>query len=103
MPKQIGRPQSDNPKADRITVRLTESEQKILQECAREFGTTNADILRRGLKLMEIEKNNHFARQLLDAMVLLDEYVVEKRLDLIKPQELQVQKNFEWYYKSIEK
>ena len=102
MPKQLGRPLSDNPKAGRITVRLTENEQKILQECAQKFGTTNAEILRRGLNLMEVEKNT-YARQLLDAIVLLDEYVTEKRLDLIKSQKMQIQKNFEWYYKSIEK
>lgn len=103
MPKQIGRPQSTNPKADRITVRLTEDEQKILQECAKEFGTTSADVLRRGLNLMEVEKNNTYARQLLDGMVLLDEYITKKNPDLIKKQKGQVKENFKWYYESIEK
>ena len=52
---------------------------------------------------MEVEKNNTYARQLLDGIVLLDEYITKKNPDLIKKQKGQVKENFKWYYESIEK
>ena len=101
MSPRTGRPPIENPKSDRVTIRLTEHEQKILSECVEEFGTSNAEVIRRGLALMKAEKNNSEARQLLDAIVLLDDYVSDKRTDLIAKQVEQVKCNFQWFLDSI--
>lgn len=103
MSPRTGRPLKENPKADRITIRLTEHEQKILSECVQSFGTSGAEIMRRGLALMEVEKNNKEARQLMDSIVLLNEFVSEKRADLLHKQLDQVKSNFKWFVESIEK
>lgn len=102
MSPRTGRPLVENPKAERITVRLTEFQQQLIEDCAEQFGTTKADIVCRGIRLMEIEKNNAYARQLLDALVILDE-LVQKDSSLIDKQINQAKANFNWYLDSIKK
>lgn len=101
MSPRTGRPPSENPKLDRITVRLNEYQQQVLKDCAEQFGTTKADIICRGLALMEVERDNQEARQLLDAIVLLNEYAVKGREVLTQKQMEQVKSNFKWYLESI--
>jgi hypothetical protein len=101
MSPRTGRPPIENPKMERITVRLTEYQQKILQKCSEKFGATKADIICRGLALMEVEMEDATARQLLDAMVLFQEFKQEGREDLAKKQAEQIEQNFKWYLKSI--
>lgn len=103
MSPRTGRPPSENPKSDRITVRVTEYEQEIILECVEQFGTTSADVIRRGLALMEVENDNSEARQLLDAIVLLNDIVKRNDKTLIMKQIEQVKRNFEWYLDSITK
>lgn len=105
MSPRTGRPPVKNPKSDRITVRLTESQQKVLDDCAKKIGTSKADIICRGLRIMEIEKDNHEARQLFDALALLDEVVQKEQKDspLVKKQIKQVENNFRKYLDSIKK
>ena len=71
MSPRTGRPPSENPKSDRITVRLDEYQQSALEECAEKFGTSKADVICRGLALMEVEKDNTDIRQMFDAIVIL--------------------------------
>ena len=54
---------------------------------------------------MEIEKDNHEARQLFDALALLDEVVQKEQKDspLVKKQIKQVENNFRKYLDSIKK
>ncbi len=78
MSPRTGRPPSENPKSDRITVRLNEYQQTGLEECAEAFKTSKADIICRGLALMEVEKNNAEARQMFDAIVILFQILERK-------------------------
>lgn len=100
MSPRTGRPPIQNPKTDRVTVRLTDYQQQVLADCAERFGTSKADIICRGLSLMEIEKDNQYARQLLDAIVVLQE-LVEKESPLVNDQIKQVESNMKWYLDSI--
>lgn len=108
MSPRTGRPPIENPKSDRITVRLTENQQKILSECVEKLGTSKADIMCRGLHLMEIAKDSSEARQLFDAIEILNELVQKKSqnplvIEQIQQQIQQVQSNFKWYLDSINK
>lgn len=98
MTPRTGRPMSQNPKNERVTVRLTEYQQALVHECAEKFGTTKADIFCRGLALMGIEKDNEEARQLFDAIVLLHQMKSGKEKQIA-----QVEQNFRWYIESIKK
>ena len=102
MSPRTGRPPTENPKSDRITVRLTEYQQKVLAECAEKLGTSKADIICRGLSLMEVEKDNYEARQLFDAIDLLNEFA-QKNSPLVDKQIKQVESNFKWFLDSIKK
>ena len=101
MSPRTGRPALENPKSDRITIRLTEYEQKILSECREQFGTSNAEIMRMGLSIMEVAKDSREARQLFDAIVLLNEFISDGKKDLIQKQVSQVKNNFVWYLESL--
>lgn len=101
MSPRTGRPPLENPKSDRITIRLTEYEQKILSECREQFGTSNAEIMRMGLSIMEVAKDSREARQLFDAIVLLNEFISDGKKDLIQKQVSQVKNNFVWYLESL--
>lgn len=101
MSPRTGRPPLENPKSDRITIRLTEYEQKILSECREQFETSNAEIMRMGLSIMEVAKDSREARQLFDAIVLLNEFISDGRKDLIQKQVSQVKDNFVWYLESL--
>lgn len=103
MSPRTGRPPLENPKSDRITIRLTEYEQKVLSECRNQFGTSNAEIMRMGLSIMEVAKDSPEARQLFDAIVLLNEFISNGRKDLVQKQIDQVKNNFVWYLESLEK
>lgn len=103
MSPRTGRPPVENPKLDRITVRLNEYEQGILEECTEHFKISNAEVMRRGLSLMEVAKDNEMARQLLDAIILLNEFILKKNADLIPKQIAQVQSNFVWYMESLQR
>lgn len=102
MSPRTGRPPIDNPKAERVTVRLTGHQQKILADCAEKFGTSKADIICRGLSLMEIELINSEARQLLDAIIVLQS-LIDADSPLVNEQVEQVKTNFAWYLDSIKK
>ena len=55
--KRMGRPKSDNPKIVRFEVKLTKSEAEKLQHCADSLKTSKADVVLRGLNLVEVELN----------------------------------------------
>lgn len=101
MSPRTGRPPSENPKFGRITIRLTDYEQKVLLECAKQFGTSNADIFRRGLELMNVEKENGQARQLFDAIVLLQDLIEKENFRLVQGQIEQVKYNFQRFLDSV--
>lgn len=103
MSPRTGRPPIANPKSERVTVRLNEYRQEVLDECAKKFGTTKADIVCRGIDLMEIEKSNSEARQLLDGIVLLHELLQTNDNKLVERQIEQIKENFRWYIESLKR
>lgn len=102
MSPRTGRPPIENPKSDRVTVRLTEYQKQILADCAEKFGTSKADVICRGLNLMGVERDNYEARQLFDAIDLLNE-LVQKNSHLVDNQIKQVECNFKSYLDSLKK
>lgn len=53
MSPQKGRPKSDNPKSDRITVRLDKECSDILNNYCEKEGIERAEGIRRGIKLLK--------------------------------------------------
>ena len=57
MPKKHrGRPTTDNPKTMRVDVRLTEEEQKMLDQYCQQAGVSRPQGLRDGIKALNAEK-----------------------------------------------
>lgn len=50
----MGRP-TDNPKVDKITVRLDEKSSQIMRRYCEQEGIEKAEAVRRGLKKLEVE------------------------------------------------
>lgn len=50
-----GRPKVQNPKNVRLEIRLTENENKILEECAEKLGTTKTEVINKGINLVKEE------------------------------------------------
>lgn len=55
MSPRTGRP-TDNPKPYKITVRLDEESQKILEKYCRQEGIEKGEAVRRGIKRLDAEK-----------------------------------------------
>lgn len=53
MPKKMGRPLSDNPKSYKITVRIDEETNNLLNECCEKLDKNKADVLRLGLNFVK--------------------------------------------------
>ena len=53
MSPKLGRP-TDNPKSERITVRLDENSANILKEYCKQEEIDKAEAVRRGLRMLEI-------------------------------------------------
>lgn len=49
MPKKMGRPKSENPKATQLTVRLDSETLKKLDESAKALNETRVQVIRRGI------------------------------------------------------
>jgi hypothetical protein len=56
--KKLGRP-TDNPRTEKIGVRLSEREMSMLNECAERLGTTRANVIAMGVEKVyqELERN----------------------------------------------
>ena len=54
-PIKKGTKLTNNPKNVRLEIRLTQEESKILTECAERLGTTNTEIINRGVQLVKEE------------------------------------------------
>lgn len=100
MSPRTGRPPIENPKSDRVTIRLTEYEMKILDEYAKKYRAKKTDALRRGLSLMEVATKNNYARQMFDAIVVLQD-LIDRDSNLVNEQIGQVRENFKWYMDSL--
>ena len=50
-PKQRGRPKEINPKNKRFEVRMTEEQEKTLEECSKKAGITKTEVIIRGIEL----------------------------------------------------
>lgn len=55
MSPRTGRPPIENPKSERITVRLGKEESEILNEYCEQEGTERAEAIRRGIKKLTSE------------------------------------------------
>lgn len=55
MSPRTGRPKSDNPKSDRLEIRMTKEESERLIKCSKELGISRTDVLMKGLSLVESE------------------------------------------------
>ena len=50
-----GRPKADNPKNIRLEIRLTQEQNKLLEECAEKLNTTNTEVINKGIVLVKEE------------------------------------------------
>lgn len=110
MSPRTGRPPIANPKIDRVTVRLDDCRSMALERCAKNIGTTKADIISRGIDLLEIADENSQARQLFDAIVLLyelmdreDRYDANEYAGMYSRRLSQIEFNFSEFMKSVKK
>ncbi len=55
MSPRTGRPKSDNPKEDRITVRLDNEHSKILQDYCVQENVERAEAIRRGIRKLKAD------------------------------------------------
>lgn len=58
---RTGRPVSENPRAYKISARLTASELEEFEAYARKHGLTNAEVVKRGIR-MQIDQDNNGLR-----------------------------------------
>lgn len=49
---KVGRPRLDNPKSNKISVRFSDEEKKILESYAETHGLTKAQVLKSGFELL---------------------------------------------------
>lgn len=49
---KVGRPRLDNPKSNKISVRFSDEEKKILESYAEAHGLTKAQVLKSGFELL---------------------------------------------------
>lgn len=110
MSPRTGRPPIENPKSDRITVRLDDYRSAALQNCADHIGTTKADILCRGIDLLEIADKNSKARQLFDAINILydlmrkeERHTAQEYDKLYKQQVYQIESIFKEFMETVKK
>lgn len=50
-----GRPKSDNPKSERLEIRLTQKEAQDLKYCADALGLTRTEVINKGVQLVKAE------------------------------------------------
>ena len=55
MSPRTGRPKSDNPKCERMEIRMTKEEAERLSICANTLAVSKANVLMKGLALVEKE------------------------------------------------
>ena len=48
-----GRPHSENPKSERLHIRVTPDEKSKIQEFCKEFGVSMLDLIRKGIESMK--------------------------------------------------
>lgn len=58
MSPRTGRPKSDNPKSERITVRLGNEESAILKEYCNKLNVERAEAIRRGIRKLKSDIKN---------------------------------------------
>ena len=51
----MGRPTTDNPKSERINVRLDKEHSEILENYCEKTGVKKAEAIRRGIKLLKVQ------------------------------------------------
>lgn len=69
MSPRTGRP-TDNPKRQRLEIRLSEHESECLEKLALEIGTSKTDILMRGLQLVELQRCNREFEDLSNCLII---------------------------------
>lgn len=50
-----GRPKSSNPKNVRLEIRLSQNENKLLEECAQRLNVTKTEVINKGIELVKAE------------------------------------------------
>jgi metal-responsive CopG/Arc/MetJ family transcriptional regulator len=53
MAPTMGRPPVDNPKSERLQIRVDKGTIELLDECAERKGTNRSEIIREGIQLMK--------------------------------------------------
>lgn len=69
MSPRTGRP-TNNPKRQRLEIRLSELENKRLEDVASQIGTSKTDILMRGLQLVELQRSNREFEDLSNCLII---------------------------------
>lgn len=53
MTKRTGRPPSENPKNERLYIRITPDEKLSIQQFCKEFGVSLLDLIRKGMEALK--------------------------------------------------
>lgn len=69
MSPRTGRP-TENPKIERVEIRLTKGENKRLEELAKKCGMSKSDVLKCGIQLVELQKNNSEFEELSNCLII---------------------------------
>lgn len=80
MSPRTGRPPIEDPKKNRVTVRMDAHQNETLNRCAAHFGVPRTEVLCRGLALVEVASKNPNAQQLFDAIEIYYEIVAREKL-----------------------
>ncbi len=56
-PIKKGTKLTDNPKNIRLEIRLTQSENELLENCAKQMNTTKTNVINKGIQLVNEELN----------------------------------------------
>lgn len=70
VPIKKGTKLTDNPKNQRIEIRLTSDESDLLELLAGRIGTTKADVIIRGIRLVELQKKNKEFEELSNCLIV---------------------------------
>mgnify|MGYP004515047053 CR=1 FL=1 len=69
MSPRTGRP-TENPKMQRLEIRLTNEENERIQTLVEHFGTNKTEVLMRGLVLVELQVENKDFQELSNALII---------------------------------
>lgn len=61
---------TDNPKKNRLEIRLTDSENRLLEGLSGKIGTSKTDVIQRGVRLVQLQKENREFEDLANCLII---------------------------------